>query len=287
MSAASPPRWSLVSFGDGSLGWRNAARRVVREACPAVEVADAQAYDLRRLRRDLPGFWRDHGDFVRLHERGCGYWLWKPYLIRDALRRRGGAGVVYVDAGSTLRLHTPEARRRWAEYLALAADHGLFSFRLGGAEGQWTKPELLDHLRLRDSDRCSRQLAAHFLILADRPETRDLVDAWCDTATAEGYGYLTDRRWRVDGSDSLVEHRHDQSIFSCLAKAIGVGCSIDDESWPAGGWDMSDERCPVWATRWASGAPFGTSRRSHLSERIDHRARVALRRGAPLIRIRR
>jgi hypothetical protein len=271
MATGSRPRWVVAAFGDGRRRWRSAARRVAREAAASPVAVEPRAYDLRGLERSIPGFRDEHGAFIRRSPRGFGYWLWKPHLIRSVLGERNVDGVVYLDAGSTLNFGTAASRDRWREYLDAAEGAGLAAFQMVHLEERWTKPELLGHLGVAEADRRSGQIEAAFVAVTDNADVREMLDAWCHLATADGYRMLTDERWRREPGEPLIEHRHDQSILSCLIKQAGFGRLYPHESWFPDAWHEDGAGFPIWATRWASGSRFGTTDHGTVGEAIaDH-----------------
>lgn len=57
--------------------------------------------------------------------RGCGYWVWKPYIIAAALRAaKPGDRVYYMDAGCRIN----PAVNDWPEYSRLLDDHSALFF---------------------------------------------------------------------------------------------------------------------------------------------------------------
>ncbi len=32
-------------------------------------------------------FWKKHGTFIESNPRGYGYWLWKPFIIKETLQQ--------------------------------------------------------------------------------------------------------------------------------------------------------------------------------------------------------
>jgi hypothetical protein len=148
------------------------------------------------------------------HQRGYGYWLWKPYILRDALARVEGDGyVVYLDAGIT-----PIADMRpWFECMRphpVAFHAPTEASRLG----QWCKR---DCFILMDADTPTfwnlRPISAGIQAHRQSEESAALLAAWrhhmhdprllTDQANTQGLPNLPGFRG----------HRHDQSILTILA----------------------------------------------------------------------
>lgn len=168
---------------------------------------------------------RDHAHILS-QPRGAGYWLWKPWLIREQVRRMGPDDVlVYSDAsadgfyrfdrrpdallarlaatpegyviGPLLRQHGP--LRKWAKRDALIL--------LGG-----DRPDILDRPCVQGSPNLWRPSDAAFALL----------DAWI--AAASDPRILTDQPNQLGQPNhpQFVDHRHDQAILSILAHRDGL-----------------------------------------------------------------
>ena len=67
------------------------------------------------------------------------------------------------------------------------------------------------------------------------------------------YHFSTDSPSVRANDRSFVEHRHDQSIFSVLAKSKGFQ-AVGDETWFAPHWFREGKDFPIWAARWRRGS---------------------------------
>lgn len=256
--------WLFVTFGGGMYRWRRAAQRIAREVSPASPSLET----LVATERSLPTSFRtEHADILR-SGRGYGYWIWKPYLLLRALDQSRPRGVVYLDAGSTVNLSTPEARKRWADYVEHAEDVGGTFFQMDLTEEAWTKPELLEHLALDEPDRRSGQIMGGHLFLHNRRDARELLQQWYAMCCLRAYCFLDDSRWDPElAPGPFVEHRHDQSILSCLIKANGQPGAIPDETFFHPNWFTEGLRFPIWGTRFASGRSYAVDRKGTYLER--------------------
>ncbi len=165
-------------------------------------------------------------DFFRAHQavleqpRGAGYWLWKPFIIREVLREaRNGDPVVYADAGVAI---TDSLGKLFA--LCREKEMLLFVGHYDGVCGQpnvcraWTKRDCFvltgcDAPRYHEA----RMLDAAFIVLTKSERVQRLVDEWLS--------YCCDSRILTDSPNTcgqpnlpgFVDHRHDQSVLSLLA----------------------------------------------------------------------
>ena len=143
--------------------------------------------------------------------RGYGWWSWKPWVIRDAMRRCPGHAVVYCDAAMAFQ-------RSVRPHVDATESVGLF--RLGPvAKGytneRWTKPDALDLMRATPAQRAAPQCNAALQIYRDTPDALAFLDEyarWCSN-----YEVLDDTHRVARPAEEFQAHRHDQSVLSVLA----------------------------------------------------------------------
>lgn len=198
----------FVTFADAK--YAATLRRIEREARGVFRTVHAYS------ERDLAGeFENSHASFVRDNPRGYGYWIWKPYVVRAALRSaREGEVVVYADAGCTIG-----SRKRLRELVAMtsAETDGLVTFlvpmRYDPRESRWTKREVLRVFGVENDE--SRQIMATAFLIKNTARNRAFVDEWYHLCSRYG---LVDDTLSEDQRPEFSEHRHDQSLFSMLIK---------------------------------------------------------------------
>jgi hypothetical protein len=156
-------------------------------------------------------------DIMRLR-RGAGYWLWKPYILRDALSQAADGDVVFYTDAAAVIVADP------APLVGLVRDRPIVVFELEGMKArEWTKR---DAFVVLDADRDefwnAPMACATFQLYRAGPEARDFVEALC-VASADAR-VLTDAP-NAMGSPNLPEfrdHRHDQSVLTILARQQGL-----------------------------------------------------------------
>ncbi len=201
--------------------------------------------------------------------RGFGYWVWKPAVIHATLRAATTDVVLFLDAGCVLNPNT-EARRRFVDYVEEAADVGLLATQLDLAEQRFTKGDLLDRLGMSEVDRVAGQFQSGIVFLRRDDHSRALCEHWMALSHEDGYRYLNDSPSLVPNSPDFVEHRHDQSILSCLLKLAGTA-SIPDETHFKGAWESAGASYPIWAPRHTWGCSFPGDQPAGLALKIERR----------------
>ena len=161
-----------------------------------------------------------HTDFYKQNEnilsqsRGLGYWLWKPYIILETLKKSNKGDIVfYSDAGSEIIAPLEPLIRICNEEqnIVLFANGNLIN-------REWTKR---DAFILMDCDEraCWNSLQCDAALFFFKKTERSVrfVEEWLN--------YCRDPRIMTDlpntqgkkNSWRLIQHRYDQSIASLLA----------------------------------------------------------------------
>ena len=169
--------------------------------------------------RDLDPAFRRRNAAILAHRRGGGYWIWKPYVIRDALTSIGDDEMLfYLDVD--LLLVAPLAALR-AEMLRDGID--VVGFRTQHAEHAWTKR---DCFVLMDCDqppyRDTPQIRTGFSAWRRTPFAMAFVEEWLRLVQDERLATDLPSRCGLPDHPAFREHRHDQSVFSLLCKKRGV-----------------------------------------------------------------
>lgn len=152
-------------------------------------------------------------------KRGGGYWIWKPYVIKDALNRvEDGDYVIYTDAGvafvNDIHLLLHDMQRENMDIMV---------FSLPYLEGQYTKRDVFVLMGC-DSPEMVRtpQRLATYLIFRKSDQTMEFIEEYLK--------YVQDGRIVTDEAnvmgmpnyEGFVENRHDQSVLSLLSKKYNL-----------------------------------------------------------------
>jgi hypothetical protein len=183
-------------------------------------------------------------------KRGYGYWIWKPYFIREALRHAPpGEIVIYADAGSAMVAPVEPLA-------AVARDRSaIVAFGLHGhPQRQWTKRDAFvaldcDSRRYWDAEAWN----AAFHVYRSGEESLAFVDDWLRACTT---GRVITDEPNVLGRANLrgfKEHRFDQSLFSLLCEKRRLERFRDPSQW--------GERVTL------PNSPYGTIFRHHRQRR--------------------
>lgn len=172
-------------------------------------------------------FGKSHAALLK-QPRGAGYWAWKPRVILDAMEEcRDAEWVLYMDVGRWPRVLSRrlDPLIRWCEendqdFLPGARVRDL------GSSLRWTKRRCAEHFGFDEAEMNRfQQVNASWSLWRNTETSRAFLKEWSDLVT---------RTELVDDSPSpdpewegFEEHRHDQSILSCLVRREGVQALFD------------------------------------------------------------
>lgn len=201
-----------ITFGDDS--FYNSAKL---NLWTATHIGKADAAKMYRP-EDIDSAYREAHKDIFDQKRGAGYWLWKPYVILDALESlQWNDYLMYVDAGVLYY----SSVRPLAEQLERDGQDIYFSAGFWRNE-YWTKRDTYVLLNCDDESFYSaHRVAAGYMMIKKTPLSVEFIKVW--------KRYMEDARLATDmpsccGKPELPrfrEHRHDESVLSLLIKQHG------------------------------------------------------------------
>jgi hypothetical protein len=238
---------TLITFADSRLD--HSLRRVGRQAQKLEIFSRILVWNESDLSEE---FRTKNADRLKPGVRGFGYWIWKPQVILQGLDAcQLGDFLVYVDAGCHLNHHGVP---RLKDYFTIVktSSTGILAFELKHdgvvvhKEESWNKADTLHHFRMdaTESVTSTAQIEATVIIIQKRGSTDLFFREWLDVM--ESYpNLLDDSASKRQNSAEFIEHRHDQAIFSLLAKREGVSLLPFSENFPQRKTFLA--RKPAWS----------------------------------------
>lgn len=164
------------------------------------------------------------------NKKGGGYWLWKPYIILKTMNKMNdGDYLFYCDSGA--------AYINRVQFLIDSLEkvgQDIMPFELPLIEKQWTQSE---SVRLMDCDtnefKESNQILATYILIRVSDKSKNFIREYMKIC--ENYKILIDNN-TID-NDCLIEHRHDQSIFSLLCKKYNLEVFRDPSQYGIRPWE--------------------------------------------------
>lgn len=167
----------------------------------------------------LPADFRRENEHLFSYSRGGGYWVWKPYIILDALNNANENDIViYTDSGAAF----VRPIRELVEIMN-RDKQDVMCFCIDQIERKWCKK---DALILMDCDKSeyldTAQICSGYIFLRNNAFSRNIISQWL--------AFNKDPRVVTDEANTLgkpnypefIENRHDQTIWSLLCKKNGI-----------------------------------------------------------------
>jgi len=230
----------FLSFGGGGQSYVNAVNRISSEALDSNFFTHIISKSDDDLQNDTT-FMSKYGEFIKNNKRGYGYWLWKPYLIKNLLDKINDNDIlIYADAGCTINKNGKNQFDRYIDAIN-NSDAGIISFQMGLVEKNWTTKEIFVATKCENNMEIqnSGQFHAAFIMMKKCKnvinifdEVMNVIDSNIDVIS-DKYNYLQ--------SDYFQDNRHDQSILSVIRKKY---TSVIYDAVP------DDCNQPIWTTRY-------------------------------------
>ena len=148
-------------------------------------------------------------------KRGAGYWLWKPWIILDAMKKAPeNAIIIYSDSGSVIR-------HSLSDFIERAHTHDIILCRyedtvMYGTLQKRAKRDVFIRLGCDDQEYHHHPtLWAGFLVLRNTPKARHFIATWLSHCTDPQL--LCDAQSSQPEYQSFTGHAHDQAILGVLA----------------------------------------------------------------------
>ena len=216
----------FFSYGDDN--YRSSKIRIEHEARVSGMFDHIKIYGKEDLDLDFLEKTQPYIDMPR----GGGYWLWKPFLIKKTFDMMNeGDYCVYADAGCTVN---PEGAERLRYYFSLMEKEntGIFRFFFRGTkELMSTNHKVFEFFNV-DKDiefMNSDHLMATVMIFKKCKNSIDFVNKYYEI-TVNNPDIFSDKYNDYVVNPEYQNHRHDQSVSSCLVK-LGKFTTISDETY--------------------------------------------------------
>lgn len=211
-----------------------------------------------------PDFRRKYGRFLYPYSRGYGYWSWKPVIVKKTFdRMQEGDILLYTDLGCFFNL---EGKRRLSEYYDIVnqSETGILGFRpqtiskdsrteLKFYEYEYTKGDIFDYFGVRnDKDYTDTiQFEATVIFIKKNSITEAFINEWTKVINNH-FDLITDKPSKSPNLKGFKDNRHDQSIYSILAKKYKIDEISRNELCPNEfdnyDWTIMKDY-PIWAKR--------------------------------------
>jgi len=156
-------------------------------------------------------FYEKNRDILN-QKRGCGYWLWKPYIILETLKKiPNNEYLLYLDSGTTILDDVSILKEVNSDVVLFHNEHNHID---------WCKMDTLMHITPMFAIPDYKQLQASAMFLKNTVEVRNFIGEWLELCQIKRL--IDDSPSVIPNAPSFKEHRHDQAILTCLDYKWGI-----------------------------------------------------------------
>lgn len=164
-----------------------------------------------------------HEDFIsENYDTGFGCWVWKPFLCQRILSELQPNDIlVYADSGTEI---LKESKNELEFFINKVKKNGSLFYAMPFKEKFWTKNIVLTskYFLSMNNLKNTNQIQATFFILRNDNITKSLVKKWYELCVENDYLFLKDPNRQNEIQAGFKDHRHDQSVLSCMVKKMNL-----------------------------------------------------------------
>jgi len=232
----------LITYGNNY--YNNSKKRLYNEALSSGWFNTITLYGPEDLDDE---FTLNFKDILR-QQKGGGYWIWKPYIIKKHLDKLQDNDIlIYLDAGCSINKNGVQ---RFKDYINMVNnnDAGIISFQMDHIEKKWTTIEIFKYFNIEEDSEVknSGQVMATVQIIKKNPNSIKLLNLWNEVLYTNPL-LFTDY-YNNNQQSYFKDNRHDQSVFSIIRK-IHNSIILTDETVFVSYGNEESLKYPFWATR--------------------------------------
>lgn len=154
------------------------------------------------------------------YKRGGGYWLWKPWVVLQALSRaKEDDIIVYSDCGNTVY---PDIKG-WHKFFKYLNNNNAVFFYNGGRMYKWARKTIFDYFPQIKKN--NYQIISNFFLIKKSAEK--VIYMWYDIMKNHPELVMDVDRINMEHENKgFIEHRHDQAVLSAIAYSMKKTCGI-------------------------------------------------------------
>ena len=213
----------FLTFGAPYYIYSDALKRIIKQA-QEFNIFDEiiEENEITLINRHMD-FWKKHGNFIKNNPRGFGYWLWKPYLINETLKKMNEDDILlYCDVGCELNKNGIENFNKLIEIVKIKK---IIGFVAGSCDINFTKRDLSSQYDLNFQLLLINHLQAGCLLIQKCKFIDMIMNEWYKTC--EIYHNIDDSPSKIPNFKNFIEHRHDQSVLNMILKKYKIINNFD------------------------------------------------------------
>jgi hypothetical protein len=233
----------LITYGNNY--YNNSKKRLYNEALSSAWFDAVTLYGADDLDDEFKLNFKD----ILREQRGGGYWIWKPYIIKKHLDKIQDDDIlIYLDAGCSINKNGVQ---RFKDYINMVNnnDAGIISFQMDHIEKKWTTSEIFQYFNIEENSEVknSGQVIGGIQIIKKNPNSIKLINLWNEVLYTNPL-LFTDYYNNNNQQSYFKDNRHDQSIFSIIRK-LHNSIILNDETYFEPFGNEESLKYPFWATR--------------------------------------
>lgn len=202
--------WQLVTYSDENF----------KSEQDFLERVHRNSFEVKKYNREwleTTTFYNENKDILD-ESKGAGWWIWKPYVILDALNNASeGDYVVYCDCGD---MFSP-GLKNYVES-TLSEDDPCLLLVGNNTNRLFTKRDCFVLMDCDEKDYWeSKQLECGFMVWRSSDRSREIVSEWLDYCKNNQI-INNDPSTLSEEFEGFKEHRNDQSVLTNIAVREGL-----------------------------------------------------------------
>ena len=200
----------IISFGSND-DYINLAEKTVQSVKNLYSKSETKVFKPK----DLPD---EINNYAKTNSRGYGYWVWKPYIVKEALSTLNENDILlYVDGRSGLRKTGKPIR--WLDDFISENQFDIASWQMTHKEMSWTNGDIISafNLDLNSELLKTGQFAATFHAWRKNIRSLNFSNKWLNFLL-QNKEICRDDDSKYLNHKKFIENRHDQSVFSLIVK---------------------------------------------------------------------
>ena len=200
----------IISFGSND-EYINLAEKTIQSVNNLYSKSETKVFKPK----DLPD---EINNYAKTYSRGYGYWVWKPYIVNEALSTLNENDILlYVDGRSGLRKTGKPIK--WLDYFIQESKLDIACWQMVHKEMHWTNGDIISAFKLNLNSELLKtgQFATTFHAYRKNMQTLNFVNEWLNFLK-NNLAICRDEKSLNSNHNKFIENRHDQSVFSLLIK---------------------------------------------------------------------
>lgn len=209
----------FLSFAAGSDQYNKTLKRITAQASKTNIFDEVIAYDLEWLMNQNE-FWEKHKDFITNpnNKKGYGFYLWKPYLIRETFKKLNqGDVLVWCDAGCEIHCSFDPIIFKKA-FIEEVNSHQFLAVECNPVlhYNQFTKGDVYKFFNTSINEMIDNKYVyfeANRLFFAKNEINSKIIEDWYEIMS-NNYNLFDGSQSHLPNPTEFKDSRHDQMIFN-------------------------------------------------------------------------